>query len=100
LSGDSEISYALNPFADMQALLNGHRGRIFQRIAAGDENAPAHLTPAEVFEYATIGGAANAGLDTRTGSLTPGKEADVVLIRTSDVNTAPLSNAASSSART
>ncbi|MGP4044049.1 amidohydrolase family protein [Streptomyces sp. 2A115] len=93
LSGDNEISYGLNPFSEMQTLLNGHRGRTFERIAAGEEGVPEHLSPADVFEFATMGGAVNAGLDAKTGSLTPGKDADVVLIRTTDVNTAPLSNA-------
>ncbi|HVW40626.1 MAG TPA: amidohydrolase family protein [Amycolatopsis sp.] len=93
LSGDNEISYALSPFTEMQTLLGGHRGRTFERIVSGEEQVPEHLSPADVFEFATLGGAVNAGLDAKTGSLTPGKDADVVLIRTSDVNTAPLSNA-------
>ena len=36
---------------------------------------------------------ANAGLAHKVGSWTPGKEADITLIRTTDVNTAPGSNA-------
>ncbi|MGW5105924.1 amidohydrolase family protein [Nocardia sp. NPDC004123] len=93
ISGDNEISYALSAFSEMQTLLNGQRGRMFQRIVAGDESVPEPLSPADVFEFATLGGAANAGLVDKTGSLTPGKQADVVLVRTTDVNTAPLSNA-------
>ena len=93
LSGDNEISYGLSMFTEMQTLLNGHRGRTFEKFASGGEDVTGHLTPADVLSYATIGGAANAGLTDRTGSLTPGKDADVVLIRTTDINTAPLSNA-------
>ncbi len=93
ISGDNEISYGLSPFADMQALLNGHRGRTFQKAAAGEQDVPEHLSPADVLEYATLGGAANAGLEGRIGSLSPGKAADIVLIRATDVNTAPLTNA-------
>ncbi|WP_256105435.1 amidohydrolase family protein [Streptomyces sp. ODS05-4] len=93
LSGDNEISYGLSPFADMQALLGGHRGRTFQRMAeSGPDGAPAHLSPADVLEWATLGGAANAGLEDTVGSLTPGKAADLVLVRTTDVNTAPLTD--------
>ncbi len=40
----------------------------------------------------TINGAKALGLGDVTGSLTPGKRADIVLIRTNDVNTAPLGN--------
>jgi 5-methylthioadenosine/S-adenosylhomocysteine deaminase len=46
-----------------------------------------------VLSYATAGGASNAALAHRVGSLTPGKDADIVLIRATDVNTAPPSNA-------
>jgi cytosine/adenosine deaminase-related metal-dependent hydrolase len=46
----------------------------------------------EIIEMATINGAKALGLDDLTGSLTPGKRADIVLIRTDDVNTAPVGN--------
>ncbi len=54
-----------------------------------------HLPPIglhEVIEMATINGARALGLGDVTGSLTPGKQADVILIRTNDLNTAPLAN--------
>jgi 5-methylthioadenosine/S-adenosylhomocysteine deaminase len=92
LSGDNELSYGLSMFAEMQTLLNKHRGRTFEKILDGDEAAE-HLSPRDVLSYATLGGAANAALAHRVGSLTPGKDADIVLIRATDVNTAPLSNA-------
>jgi len=47
---------------------------------------------AEVIEMATLNGAKTLGLGDVTGSLTPGKRADIILIRTNDVNTAPLAN--------
>ncbi|MFF0284185.1 amidohydrolase family protein [Rhodococcus aetherivorans] len=93
LSGDNEISYGLSMFTEMQTLLNGHRGRTFEKTVLGQDNVPSHLSPADVLTYATLGGATNAGLADRTGSLTPGKDADIVLIRATDINTAPLSNA-------
>jgi 5-methylthioadenosine/S-adenosylhomocysteine deaminase len=45
---------------------------------------------AEVIEMATINGARALGLGDVTGSLTPGKRADLILIRTTDLNIAPL----------
>ena len=39
------------------------------------------LTPRRLIETATIGTARVLGLDDRIGSLTPGKRADIVLIR-------------------
>jgi len=41
-------------------------------------------------------GAQNAALDRKIGTLTPGKEADVVAIRADDINMIPLTNAISS----
>jgi cytosine/adenosine deaminase-related metal-dependent hydrolase len=39
----------------------------------------------EILEWGTLGGAKAAGLDDRIGSLTPGKQADLVLIRTDGI---------------
>ena len=38
------------------------------------------LTARQMLEMATINGAHIAGLEDRTGSLTPGKQADIVVI--------------------
>ena len=46
----------------------------------------------ETIEMATINGACALGLGDVTGSLTPGKRADLILIRTDDLNIAPLAN--------
>ena len=43
---------------------------------------PLPLSSRDALEFATIQGARACGLDHKTGSLTPGKEADIVLIDT------------------
>ncbi len=48
------------------------------------------ITSHDVLRMATIDGAKASGIDHRTGSITPGKEGDIVLIRASDLNLAPL----------
>ena len=48
------------------------------------------LTFSDVLEMATINGARALGLEQVTGSLTPGKRADVVLVRRHDLNVAPV----------
>lgn len=48
------------------------------------------LTHRDVLEFATIDGARACALDHKVGSLTPGKQADIVLIRTDQVNVAPV----------
>ncbi|BCJ60946.1 amidohydrolase family protein [Micromonospora endophytica] len=44
----------------------------------------------QAIEMATINGAKALGLDQVTGSITPGKRADIILIRADDLNIAPL----------
>jgi len=59
-------------------------------FAAGNEQEPTLLTSREVLEFATIEGARVCGIEDRTGSLTPGKQADVVLVRCDHSNTYPV----------
>jgi cytosine/adenosine deaminase-related metal-dependent hydrolase len=54
---------------------------------------PALLTVRDVMEFATISGARANHLDRRIGTLTPGKEADIVMLRTDAINVMPLNNA-------
>lgn len=56
-------------------------------------NPPA-ITARQMLEFATIGGARALGLDRVTGSLTPGKRADLLLVRADSALTAPVSDAA------
>ncbi len=48
----------------------------------------------DLLEFATIEGARACGIEHRTGSLTPGKDADLILIRADDLNLAPVTDAA------
>lgn len=51
------------------------------------------LNTKDVIEFATINGAKTLRLDHKIGSLTPGKDADVVLLRGDGIEMAPLNNA-------
>jgi 5-methylthioadenosine/S-adenosylhomocysteine deaminase len=48
------------------------------------------LSHRDVLEFATIDGARSVMLDHKVGSLTPGKQADIVLLKTHAINTAPM----------
>lgn len=50
------------------------------------------LQPKRVLELATLDGAKDLGIADKVGSLTPGKRADLVLVRTNDLNVAPFGN--------
>lgn len=54
------------------------------------QNKPIYTSDA--FKWATIGGAEALGLGQRIGSLTPGKQADIVLLRANDLNLFPVRN--------
>jgi cytosine/adenosine deaminase-related metal-dependent hydrolase len=46
----------------------------------------------DAVRHATIEGAKGLGLEAKTGSLTPGKEADIILLDAEAINVAPLNN--------
>src|SRR6185295_2438107 len=51
------------------------------------------LTAKDVVEFATIEGAKDNRIDRKTGTLTPGKEADIIMLRTDQINVMPVNNA-------
>jgi len=82
-------------FSVMRATFNVQRLFILQRARNGEQNLPPLLTCREVLEFATIEGARCANLDGKVGTLTPGKEADIVMLRADRLNVWPLNNATS-----
>ena len=70
-------------FGAMRSLIGTQRG--FDHAEAGERGEPLDrvpLTCREVVEFATIDGARACGLDDRVGTLTPGKQADVIVLST------------------
>src|SRR5215467_12232017 len=51
---------------------------------------PAPLTTRDALRFATINGAKALRLDSKTGTLTPGKEADIIILDATAINVAPL----------
>jgi 5-methylthioadenosine/S-adenosylhomocysteine deaminase len=93
LSVDNETSYGGDMFAEMRMALYLQRAVAQNRRFSGDQNPPKPLMVRDVLSCATTGGARCAGLDGKIGSLTPGKEADILVIRTDDINLYPSNNA-------
>lgn len=87
LSTDVEVTAAADMFTQMRAAYQAGR---YQELSTGDTLSPHPLTVREVLRHATLAGAAALGLDHRTGSLTPGKEADLVVLRADRPGTAPV----------
>ena len=57
------------------------------------------ITFRQCIEMATINGAKALGIDDQVGSLTPGKRADLIMIRASDINVAPVADVESTVVR-
>jgi cytosine/adenosine deaminase-related metal-dependent hydrolase len=93
LSTDVETQMAGDFFTQMRSVFTLQRMLLLARGRAGQEKLPPLLTVRQVLEFATIQGAIDNGLEKTTGSLTPGKEADILLLRTDDINVAPVNNA-------
>jgi cytosine/adenosine deaminase-related metal-dependent hydrolase len=77
-------------FTNMRAAFAAERARVNAVYWERNEPAEGLLTARQMLEFATLNGAYVAGLESRTGSLTPGKKADVVLIDATAINVAPV----------
>jgi 5-methylthioadenosine/S-adenosylhomocysteine deaminase len=87
LSVDVETNVPGDMFNQMRSVLALQRS-----LAAGQGKAP--ITARDVLQYATIEGARANGLDAKVGSLTPGKQADIIMLRTNRMNVTPLNDPA------
>lgn len=91
LSNDVVTTVPGDMFTTMRAAFGNERLMTLNQTWIDNVDAPETLLPArEVLEMATVNGAAVANLDGVTGSLTPGKKADVVIIDGAAVNVAPI----------
>jgi 5-methylthioadenosine/S-adenosylhomocysteine deaminase len=64
--------------------------RILSHTDTPDEAFSPTLSHRDVLEFATIEGARACALEDKVGSLAPGKQADIVLLKTNAINTAPM----------
>ena len=119
LSVDVEVTLTADFFTQMRSMMNQQRALVNQMTldgGAGSANGlpnpldwgintspppnawpnypngtlPAPLTTRDVLRYATINGAKGLGLDSKVGTLTPGKEADIIILDATRINVAPL----------
>jgi 5-methylthioadenosine/S-adenosylhomocysteine deaminase len=93
LSVDVETSVPNDFFQQMRSIFSLQKNEVWARRLAGDKNPPKFLTVREVLEFATVEGARANGLERKIGTLTPGKEADIILLRTDLLNVMPMNNA-------
>ena len=92
LSVDNDTAYSTDLFTEMRVAFHLQRWAAHVAASSGRPR-PNLLAVRDLLEFATLRGAQNAGLQNKIGSLSIGKEADLVLIKSDDINTMPLTNA-------
>ncbi|SDF40974.1 Cytosine/adenosine deaminase [Lentzea fradiae] len=91
LSIDVEVALVSDMFTQMRALHTIQRMRAVNAVY-GTTAAPSRIGVHDVLDFATLQGAAGIGLGAVTGSLTPGKQADLLLVGAEDLNNMPLND--------
>ena len=100
LSSDVEVTLTADFFTQMRSTMNLQRALVNQMILEPQlgvvdwptppPGTPDLLTTRDVLRFATMNGAKDLRLDHKTGSLTPGKEADIIILDATAINVAPL----------
>ena len=89
LGADSAIFNGTDMFVAMRITLQMQR---YREATRGDDGSSITQTR-DLLEAGTIGGAKAVGIDARVGSITPGKQADLLLIAAGSIHHQPVSDA-------
>lgn len=92
LSVDVETNVPNDMFTQIRSVISLQHAMIFDRKLAGKRNLPPFMNSRDVIECATIEGARANGLAHKTGTLTPGKEADIIMLKTDRPNILPVND--------
>ena len=92
---DVETSAPGDLWTQMRTVYALQRMQANARRFAG-EAGPAGIGPEDLLRYVTTAGAINTRLEDKVGSLSPGKQADIVLLRADMLNVAPVNDMKSS----
>ncbi len=93
LSSDVECTMTADFFTQMRSFVTLQRMEANARALAG-QDYPRLMTSRDALYAATMGGARGLKLEHKIGSLSPGKEADIILLDAEAINVAPLNKAA------
>jgi len=90
---DLDTAFGSDMFGEMHALFGQQRSAMRYRRLRGEADAPAPISVEAVLRAATVHGARAAGLERSIGTLTPGKQADIIMVRTDGVAVFPVTHA-------
>jgi 5-methylthioadenosine/S-adenosylhomocysteine deaminase len=96
LSTDVECTLTADMFTQMRSTMALQKmfinGRALGENGPAETSLPALLKTRDVLGFATMNGARDLKLDKKVGSLTPGKEADIIILDAEAINVAPLNH--------
>jgi cytosine/adenosine deaminase-related metal-dependent hydrolase len=94
IGSDVEPAARGDMFSAMRTTLQHERHRRTLEILAETGSRPLDMpvTCRQALEWATINGAKMAGLNDKVGSLTPGKQADIIMLRADDLAMFPVTD--------
>jgi 5-methylthioadenosine/S-adenosylhomocysteine deaminase len=90
---DLDTAFGSDLFGEMHALFGQQRSAMRYRRFRCEKNVPPPISVQAVLKAATVNGARAAGLEREIGTLTPGKQADIITVRTDGVAVFPVTNA-------
>jgi 5-methylthioadenosine/S-adenosylhomocysteine deaminase len=96
LSSDVECTLTADMFTQMRTTMAVQKmfvnGQALGENGPPPKDPPKLLTTRDVLGWATMNGARDLRLDKKVGSLTPGKEADIIILDAEAINVAPLNH--------
>jgi 5-methylthioadenosine/S-adenosylhomocysteine deaminase len=92
LSTDVECTMTADMFTQMRGVMTLQR-MFANELALEGKDYPKLMSVWDAVNLATMGGAKGLKIESKTGSLTPGKEADIILLDATALNVTPLNHA-------
>jgi 5-methylthioadenosine/S-adenosylhomocysteine deaminase len=93
LSSDHAVTLSSDMFSMMRMTGVVQRYGVYEREKTNPQSAPKLLSCREILEFGTINGARCANVDGKVGTLTPGKEADLLMLKADSIDVWPLNSA-------
>jgi 5-methylthioadenosine/S-adenosylhomocysteine deaminase len=92
LGVDDERMTPGDMFAQMRATISVQHAIVFDLKLAGRASVPRLMSTRDVIRFATVDGARVAGVGQVTGSVEPGMQADIIVLRTDRPNIFPIND--------
>ena len=92
LSTDVEVTLAGDMFTQMRATMATQRMMLAARRFHGEEDLPAMMTSRDAVTMATVNGAHHLGLADTVGRISPGLQADLLLLQANTLANLPFNN--------